>query len=106
MTLESADSLGLSLTAEQLARLTAANDSINVVADTLVGRIAEILARAGSNPDPMTVGPRLAATQNESIRVVNGSVAILRDVLTPAQWALLPERIRLPLQSLRGEPPQ
>jgi hypothetical protein len=106
MTLESADSLGLNLTAEQLVRLTVANDSINVVADTLVGTIAEILARAGANPDPMTVGPRLAATQNESLRVVEGSVSILRAVLTAEQWALLPDRIRTPLQALQREPPR
>src|SRR5207302_8311813 len=59
MVLEAADSLKLNLTEAQLAKLRSANDSLNQHADTLVGTIAEVLAKAGANPDPGAIAPKL-----------------------------------------------
>jgi len=99
MALAAADSLKLNLTPEQLAKLTPVSDSLNQRADTLVGMIAEVLSKAGSNPDPGSIAPKLQRTQTEAIAIIQREVQILKATLTPEQWALLPDRIKLPFQA-------
>jgi hypothetical protein len=99
MALDAADSLKLNLTPEQLAKLRVANDSVTQLADTLIGAIAEVLSKAGSNPDPGTIAPKLQRTQAAALAIIQRSVTILRTTLTPDQWALLPDRIKFPLQA-------
>src|SRR5688572_14804649 len=53
-TLELKDSLSLSLTAEQEASLKTKGDSLQVRADSVIAKIAEVLGSVGSNPDPQT----------------------------------------------------
>jgi hypothetical protein len=107
MALTLADSLKLELTPAQLARLNALNDSVNVQADTLVGTIAEVLSKAGSNPDPGAIAPKLQRSQTEALRIIQKSATDLKAVLTPEQWAKLPDRIRFPLQQpAQVRPPQ
>jgi len=106
LALEQADSLKLNLSAEQLTRLKAINDSINQRADTIVGVIAEILSKAGSNPDPGSIAPKLQRTQTEALAIIQRSVTILKANLTEQQWALLPDRIKFPLQAPGAAPQQ
>lgn len=109
MALESADSLKLNLTADQLTRLRAINDSVNQRADTLVGMIAEVLSKAGSNPDPGSIAPKLQRTQTEALAIIQRSVTLLKANLTAEQWALLPDKIKFPLQqpaAARQSPPR
>lgn len=98
MALESADSLKLDLTAEQLAKLRSLNDTLSQRADTIVGYIAQVLAGAGSNPDPGSIAPKLQKTQREAIEIIQREVAVLKATLTAEQWAKLPDRIKLPFQ--------
>jgi hypothetical protein len=104
MALAMADSL--KLTPEQLKRLTAMNDSMNVQADTLVGTIAEVLSKAGANPDPGAVAPKLQRVQTEALRLIQKSATDLKALLTPEQWAMLPDRIKFPLQQPAQARPQ
>jgi hypothetical protein len=106
MAIDEADSLKLNLTPEQIAKLRVANDSINQLADTLVGAIAEVLSKAGSNPDPGAIAPKLQRTQAAALGLIQRSVTILRTTLTPEQWALLPDRIKFPLQAPAQARPQ
>ena len=106
LALESADSLKLNLTPAQLTKLRAMNDSINQRADTLVGMIAQVLSKAGSNPDPGSIAPRLQRTQTEALAIIQRSVTLLKGELTAEQWALLPDRIKFPLQQAPAARPQ
>lgn len=106
MTLEAADSLKLNLSDAQLARLRALNDSANQQADTLIGAIAQVLSKAGSNPDPGSIAPKLQRTQSEALKIIQRSVTDLKSILTAEQWARLPDRIRFPLQAPAARPQQ
>ena len=97
MTLAAADTLHLDLTDAQLVRLKALNDSMNTAADTIVGSIAQILSKAGPNPDPGSIAPKLQRLQTQALNVIQQSAVQLKAVLTPEQWAKLPDRIRFPL---------
>jgi hypothetical protein len=104
------DSLGLS--AEQVERLTRLRDSLAARNDSLVAVATEQAARVGGGNDP---GATFAAVRPTLEAAREGYLAALeavRAVLTPEQWAKLPEAIRAPQQSnprreLRGrrDPP-
>jgi hypothetical protein len=90
------DSLKLGLTAEQKTRLLAMSDSLAPKVDKLVGEIADMLAGAGSNPDPQVIFARMAGKTNEGRKLAEQAIGELQSALTPEQWAKLPESVKSP----------
>jgi hypothetical protein len=95
------DSLKLALTAEQKTKLKALSDEIAPVADKLAGEIAEILAQAGTAPDPRVVGVKVQGKQAEARARGERAMADLKATLTPEQWAKLPDNVKT-MPSNRG----
>jgi hypothetical protein len=84
----------LALSEPQIASLRKLADSVKAANGPLADSLATMLQRAGSNPDPRTLmgtaGPllqRLRQSASQSARAVQA-------ILTPEQWALLPEPLR------------
>jgi hypothetical protein len=88
--------IALRLTDDQVARLTAVSDSMTLSVKA-VGDTARVMnERAGQSPDPlrlmMSLQPllqRLRAAQRVALTASEG-------ILTPEQWAQVPERIKTP----------
>jgi hypothetical protein len=90
------DSLKLGLTAEQKAKLQSQSDSLKPRADKLVNEIADMLAGAGSNPDPQVIFARLSGKTQEGRKLVELAINQLHETLTPEQWAKLPDSVKTP----------
>jgi hypothetical protein len=88
------DSLKLGLTAEQKTRLLALSDSLTPRVDKLVTEIADMLAGAGSNPDPQVIFARMSGKTNEGRKLAEESIGRLQSALTPEQWAKLPDSVK------------
>jgi hypothetical protein len=88
------DSLKLELTPEQKTRLLALSDSLAPRVDKLVGEIADLLASAGSNPDPQVIFARMSGKTNEGRKIAELAIAELQSTVTPEQWAKLPESVK------------
>jgi hypothetical protein len=88
------DSLKLALTPEQKTHLLSLSDSLAPRVDKLVTEIADMLAGAGSNPDPQVIFARMSGKTNEGRKVAEQSIADLHAALTPEQWAKLPESVK------------
>jgi hypothetical protein len=88
------DSLRLALTPEQKTRLTALSDTLKPRSDRLIGEIADILAGAGRNPDPMVVFARVSGRTNDARKLAEEAIAALKGTLTAEQFAKLPESVK------------
>lgn len=88
------DSLKLELTPEQKTHLLALSDTLAPRVDKLVGEIADMLAGAGSNPDPQVIFARMSGKTNEGRKLAEQSIAQLQAALTPEQWAKLPDSVK------------
>ena len=99
------DSLALGLTPQQKTILQGLSDTIAPKADELAGQIAEILASAGSSPDPRVIGVKVQAKTAEARGLGEKAVADLKATLTPQQWVKLPESMKTPpaVRGLNGE---
>lgn len=104
--LETADSAQLNLNGEQQARLVAARDSFQTQADTLVGAIAALLAKLSTqrSPDPARFGAQLQPRVREGREMAVRAVREAQRILTPEQWAKVPEAIRQPFRPRDGAP--
>ncbi|MEO7455840.1 MAG: carboxypeptidase-like regulatory domain-containing protein [Gemmatimonadaceae bacterium] len=102
--LEQADSLGLALSAKQVANLTARNGAFTNDVNEVITEMATILSNAGPRPDPGSISPKLQA-KNERLKTIFQQVVdAIRAELTADQWGKLPERIRLPLAQPAARP--
>jgi Carboxypeptidase regulatory-like domain len=88
------DSLKLALTPEQKVQLRSQSDSLAPRVDKLVTEIADLLAGAGSNPDPQVIFARMAGKTNEGRKLAEQAIAQLQATLTPEQWAKVPESVK------------
>ncbi|NUS46325.1 MAG: hypothetical protein HOQ15_01895 [Gemmatimonadaceae bacterium] len=88
------DSLKLGLTPEQKTHLLALSDSLAPRVDKLVGEIADMLAGAGSNPDPQVIFARMSGKTNEGRKLAEQAIAQLQAAVTPEQWAKLPDSVK------------
>jgi hypothetical protein len=91
------DSAKLELTPEQIAKLQASGDVFKVKADSLVDRVANMLADSTvKNPDPMTVFAKLQPSLTEGRKLATQAISDAKAILTPAQWAKVPDSIKTP----------
>ena len=88
------DSLKLGLSAEQKTQLLALSDSLTPRVDKLVTEIADMLAGAGSNPDPQVIFARMAGKTTEGRKLAEEAIARLQAAVTPEQWSKLPESVK------------
>ncbi len=104
-TLELNDSLALALTPEQQAALKTKGDSLQLRADSVVAKIAEVLGSVGANPDPQTTMFRMRDNVQAGRRMAEQAAKDLEAILTPEQWAKLPTNVKNPLLPQgRGQP--
>jgi hypothetical protein len=99
------DSLKLELTPDQIARLQAGGDAFKVKSDSLVDRVANVLGDTTTkSPDPMTIFTKLQPTIAEARKLATQGINDAKAILTPAQWAKVPESIKSPgLRREEGE---
>ncbi|HEX2694041.1 MAG TPA: carboxypeptidase regulatory-like domain-containing protein [Gemmatimonadaceae bacterium] len=91
------DSAKLELTADQISKLQAAGDAFKVKADSLVDRVANMLADTTvKTPDPMTVFAKLQPSMAEGRKLATQAINDAKGILTPAQWAKVPDSIKTP----------
>ncbi|HEX2722209.1 MAG TPA: carboxypeptidase regulatory-like domain-containing protein [Gemmatimonadaceae bacterium] len=89
------DSAKLELTEEQKARLSAMGDSLQAKADTIIDKLAETLGgRTARNADPVQLNMKMRTGIQDARNLVIEGVKAAHKVLTPEQWARLPEDVR------------
>ena len=91
------DSAKLELTADQIAKLQSSGDAFKVKADSLIDKVANILGDTTvKSPDPMTVFSKLQPSMTEGRKLAVQAITEAKAILTPAQWAKVPESIKTP----------
>jgi len=91
------DSARLELTPDQITKLQTAGDAFKVKADSLIDKVANVLGDTTvKNPDPMTVFAKLQPSMVEGRKLATQAINDAKAVLTPAQWAKVPESIKTP----------
>ena len=88
------DSLKLALTADQTTQLKALSDTLAPIADKLTSDIADILAGAGTAPNPQVIGAQVQGKTNDARKLAERAISELKAVLTPAQWDKLPPDVK------------
>jgi hypothetical protein len=102
------DSAKLELTPDQITRLQTAGDAFKVKADSLIDRVANILGDTTvKSPDPMTIFAKLQPSMTEGRKLATQAINDAKGILTPEQWAKVPESIKTPgLRRGDGEGPR
>jgi len=91
------DSAKLELTPDQITKLQASGDTFKVKADSLIDKVANMLADTTvKNPDPMTVFAKLQPSLSEGRKLATQAINEAKGILTPAQWAKVPDSIKTP----------
>ncbi|HEY2824384.1 MAG TPA: hypothetical protein VGI83_02465, partial [Gemmatimonadales bacterium] len=94
--LDHKDSLQLALTPDQIASLTAERDSTIGRTGELADTITVTVQKQGASPDMTRILQQLAPTIAEFRRLQREILARVREILTPEQYARLPEQVRTP----------
>jgi hypothetical protein len=100
--LKKADSLALGLTDAQTAALTAEGTRYRAAIDPPVVAIAALLASNDGRPDLGAIGPKLQEQNLLLVRIIQQSLANVKNIVTPEQWAKIPDRIRYPFGQQGG----
>ena len=91
------DSAKLELTPDQITRLQTGGDAFKVRSDSLVDRVANVLGDTTTkSPDPMTIFTKLQPTIAEARKLATQGINDAKAILTPAQWAKVPDAIKSP----------
>ena len=91
------DSAKLELTPDQITKLQAGGDAFKVKSDSLVEKVANILGDSTvKNPDPMTVFAKVQPSIAEGRKLATQAINDAKAILTPAQWAKVPDSIKTP----------
>ena len=91
------DSAKLELTPDQISKLQAAGDAFRLKSDSLVDKVANILGDSTEkNPDPMTVFAKVQPSIAEGRKLATQAINDAKAILTPEQWARVPDRIKTP----------
>jgi hypothetical protein len=102
------DSAKLELTPDQIAKLQTAGDVFKVRSDSLIDKVANILGDSTvKNPDPMTIFAKVQPSMTEARKMATQAINDAKAILTPAQWAKVPDSIKTPgLRRGDGEGPR
>lgn len=102
------DSAKLELTPDQVTTLQTAGDAFKVKSDSLIDKVANILGDSTvKSPDPMTIFAKLQPSMTEGRKLTTQAINDAKAILTPAQWAKVPDSIKSPgLRRGDGEGPR
>lgn len=92
----------LALDSAQVARLTGLRAALDLRIDTLALDLQRRLERIGNNADPAAMMAELRGPQDEAQKLQAQALKDAQSVLTPAQWAKVPPRIKNPRPGLPG----
>ena len=91
------DSAKLELTPDQISKLQSAGDAFKVKSDSLVDKVANILGDSTTkNPDPMTIFAKVQPYIAEGRKLATQGINDAKAILTPEQWAKVPDSIKTP----------
>jgi hypothetical protein len=91
------DSAKLDLTPDQIAKLQSSGDAFKVKADSLIDKVANMLADTTvKNPDPMTVFAKIQPSMAEGRKQATEAINEAKAILTPEQWAKVPDSVKTP----------
>jgi hypothetical protein len=94
----------LALTGQQIGSLNLIADTLRMTTDTLVAELQKKVDSLGTSADMRTVFPTIQPRLQEGRNAYLKAVASAQKILTPEQWAKLPESVRNPsLQRGRGQ---
>jgi hypothetical protein len=97
-----ADSLKLELTEAQRSALTEEGMRYRTAVDPPLEAIAALLASNGGRPDLGAIAPKLQEQNLAIVRVIQQSLQRVRGIVTPEQWAKIPDKIRYPFGQQGG----
>ena len=86
----------LKLTPEQVQRLQAIADALSAKNDSLIASVEEQIAKGQGGADLAAVFPNIQPRLQEARNNYLAAVKSAQEVLTPEQWAQLPEAVRNP----------
>jgi hypothetical protein len=92
----------IALTDSQVVRLTTLRDSLDAKNTRVSDAVRAEIEKAGANPDPGALFGALRPKLEEGRGNTQKALAEARALLTPEQWARLPDRIRNPGQQGLG----
>jgi hypothetical protein len=96
------DSVGLALTPQQVSRLQLLSDSLRQQSEPVIDSLAAVLAGAAKNPDPQVFGRQLRPKMQAARLMAAAAIKQAQAVLTPAQWAKVPQSIKMPFRPYQG----
>lgn len=101
----------LQLSADQQSQITVLADSVDAQQEALIAALKTQLDQAGSSPDPQRLFASLQPRFQEGMTMTRNAVTRIQAVLTPEQWAKVPDAIKNPLRRFGGgqgqaRPPQ
>jgi hypothetical protein len=85
-----------------VAKLTSLRDSTAASYVVVADSIRAIVTRAGPNPDPARLFASMRPELLKGRTTARETLEAAHSILTPAQWAKVPERIRAPGGGRRG----
>jgi hypothetical protein len=91
------DSEKLELTPDQITKLQTAGDAFKIKSDSLIDKVANILGDSTVKaPDPMTIFAKLQPSMTEGRKLATQAINEAKAILTPEQWAKVPDSIKTP----------
>jgi hypothetical protein len=84
----------IALTDSQTVRLTTLRDSLDAKNQRISEAVRAEIEKAGANPDPATLFSRLRPRLDEGRANTLKAMAEAKAILTPEQWAQLPDRVK------------
>jgi hypothetical protein len=91
------DSAKLALTPDQSTKLQTAGDAFKIKSDSLIDKVANILGDTTEKaPDPMTIFAKLQPSMAEGRKLATQAINDAKAILTPEQWAKVPDSIKTP----------
>lgn len=92
----------LALTPEQAARLQTLSDTLARKNDALGEQVRALVQKAGNNPDPAVLFATIRPKLNEGRANLEQAVKDAQAILTPEQWAKVPESVKNPIPGAGG----
>ena len=92
----------LALTDSQVVKLTALRDTTAASYAVVADSIRAIITRAGPNPDPARLFASMRPELTKGRATARATLEAAHAILTPEQWAKVPERIKTPGGGRRG----
>jgi len=86
----------LALTDSQVVRLTALRDSTAASYSAIADSIRDAVTKAGPNPDPARLFATMRPQLGKGRAISRDVLQQAQSILTPEQWAKVPERIKAP----------